>query len=462
MKDECSFEDDSYVFELMLGRRTLWIDASVDDGSYARLINDNHQSPNLIVKLVNVDGVPYAAFFAARNIEKGEEIEYNYGGPSHQYWWRKQNPSESYATVLADEQSAQSESVENGIISETSQVDLRRDSSSQQKSVVASDCEFEDYLSSGSSYVPDTDPEMEESDDDCFIPLIKRTLQKEKLHMQKCSDVTEPSPSTARFEEIHSNLSSQLYHFTKYSANINKNTAKIMKATYLIEDQDQKAEGIDKFVSILNMRWPSVFGDAEYAVVKSGQEKLRKPAQLPFESDIERVRKYTVQKTKSLLNEEYLMWGESEYKELCDLVVSRLTHFNERRGGEPSRMLLTEWKDAESGVWIDENAAENISNPVEKALLGKYKIAFQAGKGSKHLVPVLIPNDCLEALRKLSNSDIRKEAGVNPLNQFLFPYTRKSEDHVSGWHAVNEICKAAKISNKITATKMRHRASTIY
>ncbi|XP_058850832.1 uncharacterized protein LOC117428302 [Acipenser ruthenus] len=210
------------------------------------------------------------------------------------------------------------------------------------------------------------------------------------------------------------------------------------------------------------MRWPSVFGDAEYAVVKSRQEKLRKPAQLPFESNIERVGKYTVQKTKSLLNEEYLMWGESEYKELRDLVVSRLTQFNERRGGEPSRMLLTEWKDAESGVWIDENAAENISNPVEKALLGKYKIAFQAGKGTKHLVPVLIPNDCLEALRKLSNSDIRKEAGVNPLNQFLFPYTRKSEDHVSGWHAVNEICKAAKISNKITATKMRHRASTIY
>ncbi|KAK1174730.1 hypothetical protein AOXY_G2298 [Acipenser oxyrinchus oxyrinchus] len=85
MKGECSFEDDSYLFELMLRRRTLWIDAPVDDRSYARLINNNHKSPNLVVKLVYVDGVP-------------EVIEYNYGGPSHQYWWRKQNASESYAT----------------------------------------------------------------------------------------------------------------------------------------------------------------------------------------------------------------------------------------------------------------------------------------------------------------------------------------------------------------------------
>nr|XP_039274551.1 uncharacterized protein LOC120348490 isoform X2 [Styela clava] len=49
-----------------------------------------------------------------------------------------------------------------------------------------------------------------------------------------------------------------------FIGNLLKNAVKIMKGTYLIEDDDAKVETIDKFAAVLNLRWTSMFGDAEY------------------------------------------------------------------------------------------------------------------------------------------------------------------------------------------------------
>lgn len=56
-----------------------------------------------------------------------------------------------------------------------------------------------------------------------------------------------------------------------------------------------------------------------------------------------------------------------EYSLLRDLVVSRLTLFNARRGGEPSRLLLEEWNDALNDVWY--NNTETVDDPLEKSCL---------------------------------------------------------------------------------------------
>ncbi|XP_021344316.1 uncharacterized protein LOC110444248, partial [Mizuhopecten yessoensis] len=84
-------EDDTYTFEIRKGRKHIWyvkklsailfkwalhfqeklkgilvlhrIDSSKEDGSFERLINDNHLTPNLVPKLVEVDGTSYPVFF---------------------------------------------------------------------------------------------------------------------------------------------------------------------------------------------------------------------------------------------------------------------------------------------------------------------------------------------------------------------------------------------------------------
>jgi len=63
------------------------LDASEEDGSFARLLNDNHKNPNLFARVIKKDGEYLPAFFTNRTIRKGEELTYDYGGGN--YWWRE-------------------------------------------------------------------------------------------------------------------------------------------------------------------------------------------------------------------------------------------------------------------------------------------------------------------------------------------------------------------------------------
>ena len=55
------------------------IDASKDDGSLGRLINDCHIRPNAIPKVITVNKVPHLCIYALQDMDEGEEIRYNYG-----------------------------------------------------------------------------------------------------------------------------------------------------------------------------------------------------------------------------------------------------------------------------------------------------------------------------------------------------------------------------------------------
>lgn len=63
------------------------LDATYEDGSMGRLVNDNHKDSNCTMKLIEVDSKPYLCLFATRNIQGKEEIRYNYGTGS--FPWRK-------------------------------------------------------------------------------------------------------------------------------------------------------------------------------------------------------------------------------------------------------------------------------------------------------------------------------------------------------------------------------------
>ncbi|XP_049422010.1 uncharacterized protein LOC125882270 [Epinephelus fuscoguttatus] len=68
------------------------IDASKEDGTLGRLVNDDHIQPNCKVKRIMVQGKPHLCLFAVKEIFPGEEITYNYGDSS---WpWRSMAPGE--------------------------------------------------------------------------------------------------------------------------------------------------------------------------------------------------------------------------------------------------------------------------------------------------------------------------------------------------------------------------------
>ena len=107
-------------------------------------------------------------------------------------------------------------------------------------------------------------------------------------------------------------------------------------------------------------------------------------------------------------------WDSHIFNWMRSLIVCRVTLFNARRVGEPSRLTLSEWDDAKNEVWIDPQMVESVEDPLDKCLLHTFKLAYQSGKGSRKLVPVLIPKDTVQPIEALVEN--RGEAGVSPEN----------------------------------------------
>jgi hypothetical protein len=238
--------------------------------------------------------------------------------------------------------------------------------------------------------------------------------------------------------------------------------AKIVKVFYLVKNDSIKSTETSEFLDVLNFSKDTMIGGAIYNTNKNRNTKLRRVDNLPHSTDVSKLKAHMCSRMQQLLHDKFLLWSANEYVELRDLACARLTLFNARRGGEPARLLVSDWTDACSKIWFDKNRVQAMP-PEEKKLMDKSFVMYQTGKGVNHLVPVIVPEDTVQALKKLTDATLRSQCGVNPDNLYLFPSTVSSESNVSGWHALSRACSAAGIKErKITATKMRHLASTMY
>lgn len=77
--ENCSYSTNSSCFLCS-------VDASKEDRSLGRLVNDDHISPNCEVRKIVFQGKPHLCLFAAERISQGDEITFNYGDFS--YPWR--------------------------------------------------------------------------------------------------------------------------------------------------------------------------------------------------------------------------------------------------------------------------------------------------------------------------------------------------------------------------------------
>ena len=69
---------------------------------------------------------------------------------------------------------------------------------------------------------------------------------------------------------------------------------------------------------------------------------------------------------------------------------------------------------------------------------------YQTGKGTNHLVPVLVPEDTTEALQTLGNANIRKTCDIRDDNKYLFPSIRDSDSSVSACYCLKAVCLKAR------------------
>ena len=103
-----------------------------------------------------------------------------------------------------------------------------------------------------------------------------------------------------------------------------KKFAKVVKASFLVKDDDEKAAEIDKFLEVLALNQHIVFGNATYVLNKNRQSRLRRPESLPSEEDVAKLKACTVNRIQKLTADDYKIWDTHSFTELRDLAVSRL------------------------------------------------------------------------------------------------------------------------------------------
>ena len=238
---------------------------------------------------------------------------------------------------------------------------------------------------------------------------------------------------------------------------------KIMKGHYVWKNLMKEAEELDLFNAVLKMNWDYYMFFTAQIDCDVRRNSLRKPEDMPIENDVQKLRNFLLMEIQYMSEDPYTMWDKHRFIRLRNLVLTRLTLFNARQGGEPARMTLQDWSQAEAGTWIDPQLVQTIKDPLEQALLNKFKLAYQSGKGSRRLVPILIPNDTVDGIRKLVKE--RKDIGIPSSNIYLFPSTGSSTEHASGWHSIKDVLKlidGLENPKLLIADKYRHRASTLF
>ncbi|KAH9523863.1 hypothetical protein Btru_047258 [Bulinus truncatus] len=242
-----------------------------------------------------------------------------------------------------------------------------------------------------------------------------------------------------------------------------KNFANFLSGLYITKDDTNKFKETERFLKLLQFRWSDINYAAEKKIRLSKSEKLRRPNELPDEDDVLRLRDFTFTEIETLVQDQSTKYSFNDFVKLRNLILCRLTLFNARRGGEPARLLLKEYWEGKSDAWIDNQRLDHIRDPLDRELMNTYKITYQAGKGHKKLVPILIPKNLIPAIDLLIHK--RKEFGIPEDKTFLFP-TAKSETYVQGWSAVkycvDSIADKLKKPHLLIADKFSHRASTLY
>lgn len=229
-----------------------------------------------------------------------------------------------------------------------------------------------------------------------------------------------------------------------------KSNAQLLMGFFLMNNQDKQNNQVDEFLQILKLLENEFFGDAYYGVNYRNNVNQKKPnlfQQMKMCNYLLISECEEVMKTADVMD-----INSSNFVSARAATATYLIIFNARRGGEPMRLLKSQWDEALYGEWTD-----HMPEGDENDLL----VTFQTGKGVNHLVPVMFPPQTHKPMQYLMNSDVRENANVSSTNTYAFPSVGNSQNHADGWHAVNAML--IKISRKgaINATKNRHRVASL-
>lgn len=200
---------------------------------------------------------------------------------------------------------------------------------------------------------------------------------------------------------------------------------------------------------------------SSHALSTMNEKHQRVPELLPCTEDLQKLCLYQKAMIAELSTELEDNPSPSVWLELSEHVLARLTIFNKRRGGEASKILVTDFVNRPS--WHDGCVQEFQStlSELEKHLCKTLDLIRVVGK-KRRSVPVLLTSDMLNAITLLLQH--RSNMGISPENPYLFPRVYGgSLEHLQTWDCLKKISLKAKLKNaeRIQTTKLRKYVATV-
>ncbi|XP_043094725.1 uncharacterized protein rnf214 isoform X2 [Puntigrus tetrazona] len=211
----------AFMFEFKWRGKTWCIDASREDGSFGRIVNDDHKHPNCKMKKIDVNGRIHLCLFALNDIKEGEEITYQYGGED--YPWRTQKTSIAANTKAESDSKPSPKSKMNNATCQNNSpqqivTQLRNESEifvprlRQTNSIIMKDKDLDDSdelfdstPESSDYYITDTTSESDFDTDANLIPnQTKLQLLYDELDVDDSGSLSSLDCDTATPEKTHS------------------------------------------------------------------------------------------------------------------------------------------------------------------------------------------------------------------------------------------------------------------
>ena len=156
-------------------------------------------------------------------------------------------------------------------------------------------------------------------------------------------------------DHVKYGLKNTIYYLLMKSAEILQGEALTVKG----DAGEHRVAEMQHFMRLLKHQQNAVFGDSKYLINKARQERLRLPSRTPPDEVMQQLRDYTLERMNHLVAHDSSSFGTSEFVELRNLTCSRLTLFNARRGGEPSRMVVDQWLNRHQ--WIGDTGTQHMT-----------------------------------------------------------------------------------------------------
>ena len=187
--------------------------------------------------------------------------------------------------------------------------------------------------------------------------------------------------------------------------------------------------------------------------------KYNKAEELPTTEDLVKLKNFTEQQMETLSQEVRRNPAYKTWKNLAEMVLTRLIVFNKRRASEPAKLELKQYLERPDWKSTSNKEVLGILKPIEQELMKRMDLVQVPGKRNRK-VPILITPDVTKAMQALLAT--RKHSGIPPVNPYFFA-TASRDGHLNTWAVLHETAVAAGVSQPkfISSTRLRKYVATI-